>query len=150
MAPRATVAGFWRDLERAVQEGKRDAIKAGATVLYTGTLKELASGSPGGGRRYRRGKRRVHVASVAGSAPARDYGTLQRAIGMEILTGRNPSGIVGVKRTAPHGRYLDPGEGEPEPKIGRRPFLSAARRKLDGDIRAAISETLERRLRGLR
>ena len=141
------VASLWRDVEKAVREGKEAAISEGTTVLYQGTLDELASGSPGQGRSYRRG-RRFHRASRPGSAPARDNGDLIRSIGSEINRGPNPTGIVGVKAPgASYGKYLDPVAGEREPAIGRRPFLSSAAQKKEREIQETMERELERRLR---
>lgn len=147
---RRTVAAFWDDIDRAVREGKLAAITAGAEQLKQGILDDLLAGSPGSGREYKRGKRgRVHRASVAGAAPARDYGVLARSIAFQLLKGTNPTALVGVRRTAPYAKYLDPAEGEPEPEIGRRPFVSSAWQRLEPDIRRTIDDELTARLRRL-
>lgn len=148
MARQPTVAQFWRDLKREVQAGKEAALEAGAKVLYKGTLDELAAGSPGKGRRYRRGKRRFHTASRSGETPARDTGRLIRAVGMVVNRGEDTAAI-GVKATAPYAKYLDPPKGKKEPDIGRRPFLSSAFTKHEPEIRRVMNDELERRLRGV-
>ena len=141
------VAAFWRDLERALTVGKREAMRQGVAVLYQGTLDELARGSPGRGRRYKRGRRRFHTASRPGSAPARDTGNLIRSIGTEVAQDGS-QGAVGVKRSAPYARYLDPTEGE-EPRIGRRPFLTSAFRKHREEAERTIRREIERQLRSV-
>lgn len=145
MAGRRTVAQFWQDVDRTVKAGKRAALQEGVKVLYQGTLDELARGSPGRGRRYKRGKRRYHRASRAGDAPARDTGRLIRSIGTHVE--RDGSrGAVGVKRSAPYAKYLDPPKGQKDPDIGRRPFLSSAFEKHEPEARRVMARELERRL----
>lgn len=159
---RQTVASFWRDIERAVQEGKEAAVREGAKLIHRATLEELDSGTPGRGRVYvkggkgrrdakgrfrKKGSVVTHRASRPGDAPAVDTGTLRRAVGMEIERGPNPRARVGVKRVAPYAKYLDPPEGEREPKIGRRPFLSAAVKKTRVQVQQVIRDQLEDALR---
>lgn len=145
---RTTVAQFWQDVRRSVIVGRKAALEKGVAVMYQGTLDELARGSPGQGRRYKRGKRRYHRASRAGDAPARDTGRLIRAIGTHVE--RDGSrGAVGVKRSAPYAKYLDPPKGQPEPAIGRRPFLSSAFEKHEREARQVMAREMERRMRRL-
>lgn len=138
-----SVSEFWHEIRQQIREGKRAALESGATLLYTATLQELAAGSPGHGRRYKRG-RRYHRASKKGAAPARDTGTLQRAIGYVI---DDTTATVGIKNTAPYAKFLDPPRGQREPLIGRRPFLSSAFSKNEQKIRDEMRKELERHMR---
>ena len=142
------VAQFWRDLRQEIQKGKEAALEEGAKVLYKATLDTLQAGSPGKGRRYKRGRRRFHTASRAGDAPARDTGRLIRAVAMQVnRDDTNPTAAVGVRATAPYAKYLDPVKGQPEPGIGRRPFLSKAFDDNRAEIRRVIAAEMDRHLR---
>ena len=135
---------FSRELQNAIKDAKKSALTKGATLLYIETHHALDRGSPGGGREYKRG-RRTHRASVRGAAPARDYGELARAIGMQVYPDLEQA-VVGVKNNVRYGKYLDPVQGR-EPRIGRRPFLTEAVRNSRQDVVKAIEDELERKLR---
>lgn len=136
------VRAFAQDLDRKVRDAKTAAVKAGGEVAKRAILDELRRGSPGKGHAYKRGKKRVHVASRRGDAPARDKGVLIRSIAAQFNDGRNPSVEVGVKSTAPYAKFLDPPPGEREPRIGRRPFVSSGWRNAQPNVRRVIEREL--------
>ena len=146
MPAEKSVAQFWLELGREIRAGQLAALDEGSKLLYQATKDELAKGSPGRGRRYRRG-RKYHRASRPGDAPARDFGDLAKAIRRQLHRGRHPHAEVGVNDTAPHAKFLDPPRGKREPGIGRRPFLTTAYTKNEGRVRQTMQRVMEQRLK---
>lgn len=152
------VASFYRDLEKAIETGKREALKSAALHVQKSILAELDAGTPGRGREYQRGRGRkkagrrrrkgvTHRASLPGEAPATDTGRLRRAVGLEVEGSKLAR--VGVKALAPYAKILDPPEGERAPKIGRRPFVSSGWRKSRTQAQQIITDELARALKAI-
>ena len=95
---------------------------------------KLSFGRSRGGRTYRRGRGRTHTASVAGSPPAVDTGTLRASMRQERSGKLERTVYTGVE----YAEYLELGT----PKVAARPFLgpqfAAAARTMERDLKKGL------------
>lgn len=74
--------------------------------------------APGRGRRYRRGKKGIHIASAPGDTPAPDYGDLKKKMTHEVIS-QGDTIIARVTSTQNYSLHLELGTE----RIAPRPFL---------------------------
>jgi hypothetical protein len=115
------LAGALSSLEAEVRaERDRTAGVLGAALVAQ--IKRQLS-FPGTGRRYKRGKNRVHVASAPGRPPAVDMGLLRNSIAMERLG----PGLVRVGTNVEYADDLELGTETIAPRPYMRTALAAIR-----------------------
>jgi hypothetical protein len=89
--------------------------------------------TPGTGRKYRRGKSAVHVASVPGAPPAPDLGDLRKRLTHEVVV-RGDEVIARINSNDRKSLWLELGTEH----IAPRPFMRPLLRKMRDAARAIL------------